>query len=108
MVKNHSRKTKKRGGRKYHIGGGDHNDAIPYEPVFYEDNDTNVIPPNSVSVIPNPNKIVDYIPPSTDLVEPSKSSELQFQFTRHVLSCNNTNLGKVQRFGKDFEPGATS
>ena len=39
MVKNHSRKTKKRGGRKYHIGGGDHNDAIPYEPVFYEDND---------------------------------------------------------------------
>ena len=107
MVKNHSRKTKKRGGRKYHIGGGDHNDAMPYEPVFYEDDDTNVIPPNSVSVILKPDKIVDHIPPSTDLVEPSKSSERQFQFTRHVLSCNNTNLGKVQRFGKDFEPGAT-
>ena len=95
MVKNDSRKIKKKGGRKYHIGGTPH-DAIP---------------DNSVTVTP---KIVDYIPPpKTDLQnntkqleESTKPSELQFQFTRHVLSCNNANLGKGL-FGKDFEPGAT-
>ena len=29
----------------------------------------------------------------------------KFQFTRHLLSCNNINEGKL--FGKNFEPGAT-
>lgn len=35
------------------------------------------------------------------------SSKTQFQFTRHLLSCNNISEGKGYSIGKDFEPGAT-
>lgn len=113
MVKNHSRKIKKRGGGKYHNGGRDGSQykddrkviqqgtVDKLRPIFGED-----VKP-SITVEPNPNKIVDYIPESTDKKEPTQPSERQFQFTRHVLSCNNANLGKGIRFGKDFEPGAT-
>lgn len=30
-----------------------------------------------------------------------------FQFTRHLLSCNNISLGNKYYWGKDFEPGGT-
>lgn len=119
MVKNHSRKIKKRGASKYHLGGryGSHHngtDVIPkgtvhkLRPIFGEDSE-----PSSVSVKQNPGKkeeAVDHIPTSTDVVEskPTESSELQFQFTRHVMSCNNIEEGKYYTKGKDFEPGATA
>lgn len=116
MVKNRSRKIKKRGGSKYHIGGRydsqytDDRQQIPtnivkYTRPKYESN----YEKSSITEESNPNKIVDHNPPSIDVVEPkpTESSEREFQFTRHVLSCNNANLGKGIRFGKDFEPGAT-
>jgi len=109
MVKNHSRKIKKRGGSKYHMGGEYYDDRKVIEqgtvdklrPIFGED-----VKP-SITVEQNPNKIVDPIPPSTNKKEPTQPSELQFQFTRHVLSCNNLKEGKYYTAGKDFEPGAT-
>ena len=33
------------------------------------------------------------------------SKKINFQFTRHLLSCNNVNEGRT--FGKDYEPGGT-
>lgn len=109
MVKNHSRKIKKKCGGKYHMGGEYYDDRKVIQqgtvdklrPIFGEDDKP------SVSVEPNPNKIVDPIPPSTNKKEPIQPSELQFQFTRHVLSCNNLKEGKYYTAGKDFEPGAT-
>ena len=109
MVKNHSRKTKKKGGRKYHIGGEYYDDRqkIPTGivnnslPIFGED-----VKP-SITVEPNPNKLKDHIPESTNVESSTKPSERQFQFTRHVLSCNNLKEGKYYTAGKDFEPGAT-
>jgi len=109
MVKNHSRKIKKRGGSKYHMGGEYYDDRTVIQqgtvdklrPIFGED-----VKP-SITVEPNPNKIVDPIPPSTNKKEPTQPSERQFQFTRHVLSCNNLKEGKYYTAGKDFEPGAT-
>jgi len=104
MVKNHSRKIKKRCGSKYHLGG-----------------DISVIPPGIVpQTLPKfeSAKPVDHIlspikhsvVPSTKHsdVPPTKHSELQFQFTRHVMSCNNLDEGKWYTRGKDFEPGATA
>ena len=32
---------------------------------------------------------------------------IEYQFTRHLLSCNNIDEGKSVNFKKDFEPGAT-
>ena len=87
--KNHSRKIKKRCGSKYHLGG-----------------DISVIPPGIVpQTLPKfeSAKPVDHIlspikhsvVPSTKHsdVPPTKHSELQFQFTRHVMSCNNLDEG---------------
>ena len=110
MVKNHSRKIKKRGGGKYHMGGEYYDDrkiiqqgtVDKLRPIFGENKEP------SVSVEPNPNKIVDPIPPPEDnVVASTQPSELQFQYTRHVLSCNNLKEGKYYTAGKDFEPGAT-
>ena len=117
MVKNRSRKIKKKGGDKHHLGGerpfNDGRELIPTNivpetrSIYEKDNNPNV------TVEPNPGKkeeAVDPIPPSTDGVEskPTESDELQFQFTRHVLSCNNLDEGKWYTGGKDFEPGATA
>jgi hypothetical protein len=107
MVKNHSRKTKKKGGRKYHIGGRYDTEVIPEgivkdtRPIFGEDSES------------NPNKLKEEVvhddipPPENNVVASTKPNERQFQFTRHVLSCNNLKEGKYYTAGKDFEPGAT-
>lgn len=106
MVKNHSRKIKKKGGDKNHLGGDvsviPNNIVVDRQSTYEKDNNPNV------TVEPNSGKKeepVDDIPPSTDGVE---SSKLQFQFTRHVMSCNNLDEGKWYSVGKDFEPGATA
>ena len=118
MVKNHSRKIKKKGGDKHHLGGETQIDDrifIPKDIVrdnrsIYEDSQLKdpVIKEKPVYEIPSHSEPVDVS--STDMVEskPTESDELQFQFTRHVMSCNNIEEGKYYSKGKDYEPGATA
>ena len=115
MVKNHSRKTKKKGGGKYHNGGeyyDDRNIIQPgtvgkIRPIFGDNREP------SITVKQNPNKLKEEVvhddipPPENNVVASTKPNERQFQFTRHVLSCNNLKEGKYYTAGKDFEPGAT-
>ena len=44
---------------------------------------------------------------SEEQSEQDKNKETQFQFTRHLLSCNNLDEGKWYTTGKDNEPGGT-
>lgn len=117
MVKNHSRKIKKKGGDKHHLGGETQIDDrifIPKDIVrdnrsIYEDSQLkDPVIKEPVDHIPLPSEPVDVS--STDMVEskPTESDELQFQFTRHVMSCNNLDEGKWYSGGKDYEPGATA
>lgn len=109
MVKKYSRKIKKRGGDKHHLGG-----ETPYD-------DTNVIPPGTVDEKRHvfENALIETNKPDEDDSKKTiEHTETNFQFTRHVLSCNNIDMGKHGQFiskltfgrvevGKDFEPGAT-
>jgi hypothetical protein len=108
IKKNKSRKII----RKTYVGG----DRNSFQNRFEIPN--NGLPSNLTKndVLNHSNEPYDIIPPPTEdyIVAPTSTptdsivaSDIMFQFTRHLLSCNNIDEGKWYSFGKDFEPGAT-
>lgn len=94
MVKNKNKSRKIKGSRKYYRGG--ESNKFP--------NDISVIPENNVQERIDKYEMSHSKQPE---IEHDTNVETEFQFTRHVLSCNNISQGKGYSIGKDFEPGAT-